>query len=719
MKCRRVALSLLILLLPALLLRAEEGMFQPYKLPPEVFAKMKALGFTLSEKDLFSPSGSLSQAVVSLGGGTGSFVSPQGLILTNHHVAFGAAQRQSSLKLNIIHDGFIASTMAEEIPAPGYKAWILKDVLDVTARVLKGVTPKTPPRLCSLKIEKNIKALVKEYEGKGQEYEVRVTSFYGGLSYYLFKSLVLRDLRIVYIPSRNIGEFGGETDNWMWPRHTGDFSFLRAYVGPDGHPADYSKENLPYKPEKFLPFSAKDIDSGDFALVMGFPGRTSRYLTAEEIRFMVEKSYPERIRMMKNWIDILEAESQADPEAAIKNASILKGIYNGYKNSQGQYEGFLRAGVLARREAEQKEFLTALEGDPLGKKKYKPAIEGLLKLIEENQRAGQKAMVMGLLQRSSRFLSLALQLNQWSVEKTKKDMARKPGYMERDIPNMKAGLELAQRGLHVATDKKSFAYFLGEALALPEGQKIAALERVVQDKSPEGVARFVNNLYDHSQLGNVEYRLRLFSLNRSALLAEKDPFIDLAGELQREFDAAEAEGEVLAGKMMLLKPLYMEALLKTRKGPIFPDANSTLRLNFGVLEGYSPKDAVLYSSQTTLKGVLEKDTGKEPFEVPEKIKLVYRNHNTEGYTDPELKDVPVNFLTTNDSTGGNSGSPIIDKEGNLMGLLFDGNYESVVSDYYFLPEITRTISVDARYILFVADKVDKAENVLKELMVIR
>ncbi|HNX98093.1 MAG TPA: S46 family peptidase, partial [Candidatus Aminicenantes bacterium] len=369
MKRTAIATSLLFLLLSFRPLPAEEGMFLPHQLPPEVLARMKAMGCTLSEKDIFSASGSLAQAVVSLGGGTGSFVSPQGLILTNHHVAFGAAQRQSSLKANLIRDGYLAPTREDEIPAPGYKAWVLKEIKEVTADVLKGVTAKTPPAKRTEKVERNIKALVEKYEGHGKDYSVRIASFHGGLSYYMFKSLLLRDLRIVYIPSRNIGEFGGETDNWIWPRHTGDFSFLRAYVGRDGHPADFARENVPYVPEKFLPISARDIDEGDFALLMGFPGRTSRYLTTEEIRFLVERDYPERIRLTKAFIDILEEEAQKDPEAAIKVAGTLKGLYNGYKNSQGKLEGFLRAGIVARRDAEQRALLSTLEQDPASAKK--------------------------------------------------------------------------------------------------------------------------------------------------------------------------------------------------------------------------------------------------------------------------------------------------------------------------------------------------------------
>ncbi len=719
MKRTVVVCSMLLLFLSALPVRAEEGMFLPYQLPPEVVAQMKALGLTLSEKDIYSTSGSLSQAVVSLGGGTGSFVSPKGLILTNHHVAFGAVQRQSSLKANLIRDGFLASDLAGEIPAPGYKAWVLKEVHDVTREVLKGVTAKTPPQARSKAVERNIKALVSKYEGGSKDFNVRIASFHGGLSYTLFKSLLLRDLRIVYIPSRNIGEFGGETDNWIWPRHTGDFSFLRAYVGPDGHPADFAKENRPYVPERFLSFSARDLDDGDFALLMGFPGRTSRYLTAEEIRFMVERDYPERIRLTKSFIDLLEEEAKKDPEAAIKLAGTLKGLYNGYKNSQGKLEGFLRAGIAARRETEQKAFLAALEQDPAAAKKYGPMIRDLITLIGESQRQGAKNTIQGMLRRSSRMLGFGVLFNKLTIERPKKDADRDPGFQERDLPDVKAGLELAQRSLHLPSEKKAFAFFLGQALALPEGQKIATFESAVKDKTPAGIARFVESLYEGSKLADPAYRLKCFAMTRAQLLKEKDPFVELAIAFQQELDAAEKEAEVLGGKMLLLRPSYMEALLKTRKGPIFPDANSTLRLNYGVLRGYSPRDAVSYSSQTTLRGVVEKDTGAEPFNVPEKIKNAFGQKDVGDYADPELADVPVCFLTSNDSTGGNSGSPIIDRDGNLMGLLFDGNYESVVSDFYFLPDITRTISVDARYILWVADKIDRAENLLKELTIVR
>ncbi len=719
---RKVLISLVIILffLIGTLGYSDEGMYLPFKIPSQVFQKMKKMGFTLSEDDIFSmKKPSLSQATIIIDGGTGSFVSSKGLILTNHHVAFMAAQRQSSLKANLIENGFLAKTLKEEIPAPGYKAYILKEVKDVTSRVLKGVSKSVPPKKRYKIIEKNIKKIIKKEEGKSGDYKCRVNSFYGGLKYYLSKYLVIRDIRIVYIPSRNIGEYGGEVDNWMWPRHTGDFSFLRAYVGKNGRPADYSKNNVPYKPEIYLKFSARDIDPGDFAMVLGYPGRTERFLTSEEVKYYINFYYPEGIRILKKWIDILESDSKADKKAAIKNAGMIKGLSNAYKNYQGMLEGLKKMNLVEKKREEEKKLLEYVNSDPELKKEYGQVLDKMFSLIKESQELNKKSRFLSLFSRSSRLLSFALTLNKWSIEKRKKDIDREPGYMKRDIPNLKLGLRLGQMSLYIPSDKKVMKFFLKELLNAPKGMRSKVIDNLIKDISDKGIDKFIDNLYANTKLQDLAYRMRAFNLSRKSLLKLNDSFINLASKLQVELDAIKDKSEVLAGKMLLLRRKYMELLLKFKKGLVYPDANRTLRLNIGVVRGYSPKDAVFYLPQTTLKGVMEKDKGKWPFNVPQKIKEVCKNRDFGNYVDPELKMVPVDFLTTNDSTGGNSGSPLINKYGELMGLLFDGNFESIAADYNFMPSVTRTISVDSRYILFVADKIDHATNVLSELEIVR
>ncbi len=716
---RKTLFIILLFVLSLSLIYSDEGMFLPNKLSKDIFLKMKKLGLKLSLEDLYSTSGSLSQAVIMIDGGTGSFVSKNGLILTNHHVAFVAAQRQSSLKQNIIQNGFLAKKLEDEIPAPGYKAYILKDIKDVTKEVLRGVSRRLKPEKRYKRIERNIKKLIKREEGKSRDYECQVKSFYGGLKYYLFKYLVLRDIRIVYIPSRSIGEYGGEIDNWMWPRHTGDFSFLRAYVGKDGKPADYSKDNVPYHPERYLKFSAKDIDSGDFALVMGFPGRTRRYITAEETSYYMNFLYPESIRLFKKWISIMEEDSKKSKEAEIKNAGMIKGLSNAYKNYMGTLEGMKRINLLELKKKEEKAFIDFINSKPELERKYGHIIPQYFALIKKSVHFSKKSRMLSLFSYSSKLLSFALTLNKWSIEKMKKDMEREPGYMKRDIPNLKLRLQIAQRSLYLPTDKKVFKFFIMEALKLPDDRRIETVDKYFKGKSSDEIDKIIESMYKKSKLADLKYRMKLFDYSRKKLLKENDPFIEFAISLQKEIDRVKKESEVISGKLILVSPKYMEAMIKFKGSLVYPDANRTLRINFGTVKGYSPKDAVYYLPQTTLKGVIEKETGKWPFIVPEALKKAYLNKDYGSYIDPELNDVPVDFLTTNDSTGGNSGSPLINGNGELMGLLFDGNYESIVSDYYFLPEITRTISVDSRYILFVADKVDHAKNVLQEIEIVK
>jgi hypothetical protein len=291
--------------------------------------------------------------------------------------------------------------------------------------------------------------------------------------------------------------------------------------------------------------------------------------------------------------------------------------------------------------------------------------------------------------------------------------------MKRDIPNLKLGLKLGQMSLYIPSDKKIMKFFLKELLNAPESMRSKVIEHCIKDKSDSGIEKFIDTLYKNTKLQNISYRMRAFDFSRKKLLSLNDSFINLASKLQVELDRIKDKSETLAGKILLVRRKYMKLLLKYKKGVIYPDANRTLRLNFGIVKGYSPKDAVWYYPQTTLKGVMEKDTGKWPFNVPNKIKEICKSKDFGNYIDPELKMVPVDFLTTNDSTGGNSGSPLINRYGELMGLLFAGNFESIAADFSFLPSVTRTISVDSRYILFVTDKVDHAENVLKELVIVR
>lgn len=700
--------------------KAEEGMYLIQNIPPQVMQKMKEMGFELTDADIFSMKHpSLAQAVINLGGGTASFVSAKGLILTNHHVAFSAAQRQSSVDSNIIEQGFIAQKIEDEIPALGYRAMVLEEVKDVTNEILKGINKNIVPKQITKLVEKNIKEIIKREEGKSGDYKCEIKLVYGGLYFYLYKYFYIKDVRIVYIPPRNIGEFGGEVDNWMWPRHTGDFSFMRAYVSPDGRATEYAKENVPYVPKKYLKFSARDIDEGDFAIVIGYPGTTERHLISEEVDYFINYYYPKGIKFFSKLIEILEVEAKKDADAAIKNASLIKGFSNAYKNFQGMAEGFKQVNLLEKKKQQEDELMKFIESKPELKSKYDTVLSDLVKLVQEKKSILKKQRMIRSFRMSSRLLNAALIIDKWSIEKQKKDIERELGYMERDIPDLKLSLSLIQKVLHTPSDKRSLAFAISEALKLNGYEKIKALDKFIKDNTDAGINAFVESLYENTKLADENYRMKLFDTPRKELLKLNDVLINFGDALQQEIDELDEMSKAVEGKMLFVRPKYMETLIKQQEGNIYPDANRTLRLTYGTITSYSVKDAIFYFPQTSLKGIIEKDTGEFPFNVPDSLKILFEKKDFDDYIDPELNDVPVNFLTNNYCTGGNSGSPIINKHGELIGTVFDINYESLVSDYYFLPDITRTISVDSRYILFILDKVSKAQNILDELEIVK
>ena len=705
-----------------LTLRADEGMYLLDQIDQKVMEKMKKMGLELSLDEIYNAQGTgLASAVINMGA-TASFVSPKGLIVTNHHVAFGAVQRISTPEKNYIENGFLARSLEEEVPAPGYQAYVLLSTQDVTKDVLSAAKKSMTDYERYMAIEKKTKEIIKKAEKRG-DVECEVEAMNYGMKYYLFTYLKLKDIRIVYVPARSIGEYGGDIDNWMWPRHCGDFAFLRAYVGPDGKSAEYSKNNVPYNPKSYLKISTKGIKENDFAMIMGFPGRTYRRVTSFAIEADQVFRYPFQIQTVSDLIRIFEEFSNKDKKAAVKLSSRINGLNNGLKNNQGMLEGLIKTNLLEKKRAEEKAFLQFLKNNPELEKKYSSLLSQIEALYQERKKIREKSALLRWIRRGSSMFSFALTINKWSIEKQKKDMEREPGYQERDLPRIDLRLKVAQRSLVPEADKKALAYFLKKALALPIGQKIQAVENILS-LNPEvlieqALDKFLEKLYTETKLASVEERVKMLHLPREELLKLNDPFIQFANELEKEREFLNRKGKEFSGAFSRLMPVYLEEIEAWKKSALYPDANGTLRLNFGEVKGYSPRDAVWYDYLTSLAGVAEKHTGADPFNAPERLLSVYQEIDFGPYVDKNISDVPVNFLTTNDSTGGNSGSPVLNGKGELIGLLFDGTYEAMYSDYYFNPELTRTINVDIRYVLFIAEKVDKALNVLEELTLIK
>ncbi|UCF05507.1 MAG: S46 family peptidase [bacterium] len=715
------ALVILSVLVMAAASLAEEGMWPLDKLDKTMYKRMKAMGLELSSKDIYDgKGGGIAYAIVQLGGGTASFVSPKGLMFTNHHVAFTALQRVSTAEQNYIEEGFLAEGYEDEIPAPGYRAYVLLSIKDVTKKVFGAVKDEMSDLERYNAIEMRSKEIVEECE-ENRDVECRVASFYDGMEYKLFTYFVVKDIRIVYAPMRSIGNYGGDIDNWMWPRHTGDFSFLRAYVAPDGSSAEYADENIPYVPSVFLHISSKGVKKNDFTMVIGYPGQTMRYRSSNSIGHHQNFNYPRRIKMFRELLNIFNRAAEADESVAIKVASFDAMLNNAMKNYEGMLEGFEKAGLLDRKLAEEKEFTAWLESNGEMKKKYDDVLPSIKAQYDDYKMRREKNMITGFTGFGCLMIRASSMIYRWCLEKEKEDIEREPGYQERDVPRLKQGLKILQLSYDRETDKKVLSYFMHRALELPENQRIEAFDDMMSEapgsSDSDKIDAIIEELYSGTKLESAEERLRMFDLSRKELLEEGDPFIEFAMKLREEIKVLEEKDKGFGGALNKLRPKLIEAYAKWKGGALYPDANGTMRLTYGVVKGYSPKDAVNYSYITNLSGVVEKHTGEEPFDCPEEILELYEARDFGGYVDAVTGDVPVDFLSTCDITGGNSGSPILNARGEVIGSAFDGNYESISADYLFNERLTRDINVDVRYALFVMDKVSGAQHLLDELTI--
>jgi hypothetical protein len=721
--CRIFVVSLVVLftlsIVPA---QADEGMWPVDHLDKAPYKAWQKAGLELNPKQLYNPKGeAISDAIVQVGGGTGSFVSPEGLILTNHHVAFGALQRQSSVTSNLMDEGFLARSRTDEIPAPGYKAYVLKDVKDVTKNVLSKVKDSMTDLDRYKAIEKGRKTVVEKAE-KNKDVEARVVEFYGGREYHLYTYMKIKDVRIVYAPPGALGVYGGETDNWMWPRHTADFSFLRAYVAPDGKTAEYSTDNVPYKPQHHLPFSVAPLRDGDFTMVMGYPGRTSRHNSSYSVDYVINRYYGDRIEQYGDLIDMLETLGEKDEEAAVRTASTVRSLANSHKNNQGMLEGLKRYGLLDQKKEQEQAIRDYIKGHPDAGKKYGNVLDKIeAGYADYTSYAPQLAALKRMVYWNTAMRS-AYAVSKWAHERDKKDLDRDSGYQDRDEDRRREALELAERRYHPVADEAILRYYLTTLVDMsaksPVPEVAQILEGVVGDGEAPAIDQFVSELYDDTKVTDKEACLGMFGKSKRDLAKLNDAMIDFAMRIVESEQTLDDRYESFNGAMSKLAPQLIELRSMVSDTPMYPDATFTMRVSVGAVTGYSPRDAVHYDPFTTLTGVIEKHTGVEPFDAPDKLFALHKAKDYGIYEDPALGGVPSCFLSTDDVTGGNSGSPILNKDGEIIGLVFDGNYEAISADYQFIPELTRTINVDSRYVLFLVDKFAGATELMQELTVV-
>jgi hypothetical protein len=720
----RVLVLAAALVAAALPLAADEGMWMPQQIP-DLVQKLKAMGFEGDPAAFADLTGQPMGAIVSLGGCTASFVSPEGLIATNHHCVQGSLQYNSTPQKNLLVDGFLAKTREEELwNGPGSRVYVTVSVKEVTDAITGRIDPKLDDRRRFDLVERRIKERTAACEAGGLR--CRVDSFFGGLKYFEIAQLEIQDVRLVYAPAVGIGNFGGETDNWRWPRHTGDWSFYRAYVGEDGKPAGFSKDNVPYKPTRWLPVQPAGLKEGDLVFVVGYPGRTQRHQTYAEVRETTEWYFPRVVKTYQEQIAILEALGKTDKELQIKVAGRLRGLNNSLTNRKGQLEGLVKGGILASKEQSEKELAAWIAADPARQKQYGDVLPALAALHAESEKTRERDAVFASLSMSSPMLSAAHSAHLLSLEKAKKnDMDREPEYQERNWKRIREAQERAQRTIDARIDKALLQWAMGYAAALPAEQRIAGLDKIVgltagmtKADSDEAIADYLEKLLVGTKMADKDFRLGLLDKTTAEIAATKDPMVDLALVLDPLYQQNREAGKRRQGAATRIRPRYMQALLAKSGGLVSPDANGTLRVTFGTVKGKPGPDGILWTAFTTLRGVEQKHTGTGEFDAPdaqlEAIKALRAGKQT-PYALAAIGDVPVDFLSTVDTTGGNSGSPTLNGKGELVGLLFDGTYDTIASDFLYDTVNTRSIHADVRYMLWTMAEVDGATHLIREM----
>ncbi|QWT20961.1 S46 family peptidase [Bacillus sp. NP157] len=714
---RRLALAAALAagLVPAA--HAVEGMWQPAQLP-KIAGMLKQHGLKLDPATLTDLTAYPMGAIVSLGGCTASFVSPDGLVVTNHHCGYGALQYNSTKEKNLIEQGFLAKTLADELPgSPDMRVFVTEEIRDVTkdvnAKLTAGMSGKQ--RFDAIELAK--KELVKGCETDG--YRCDVYTFHGGYSYQLIKQLEIRDVRLVYAPPESIGKFGGDVDNWMWPRHTGDFSYLRAYVSKDGKSATYSKDNVPYHPKHVIKVNADGLDEGDYVMVVGYPGRTNRYRLAQEVQGSIDFTYPTQIKLYQEQLDTIAANGKTNPDVTVKYASLVAGLNNYLKNFGGQLEGLRRADAVAvkqKQEADLDAWLAKQGGAE--NQSLQQDIAALKAKLKEGDATRARDTDLALIARTQ-LLSSGIRLARLAHERTKPDMERESGYQQRDEVRIEGALKQMERRYDAKTDQDLLTNALVHYASLPKEQRLPSLDQWLGGASTRpAIQAKVVALYKGSKLGDTAERMKWFKADEKTLAASNDSALKLATAVLPDLKKIEDADDARDGELAKLRPRYMQAIIAWKESqglPVYPDANSSLRVTFGNVQGVAPRDGVAYAPFTTAEGIVQKNTGEDPFNAPKAEIEAIKAKAFDGYASKKLGTLPVDFLADLDITGGNSGSPALDAQGRLVGLAFDGNWESVSGDWLFNPKLNRSIQVDVRYMLWVMHHLDHADNLLKEM----
>lgn len=677
---------------------ADEGMWMLPYLQKMNAKDMKARGCKLSAEEIYSMNNSsLKDAIVIFGGGcTGEIVSPEGLLFTNHHCGYGSIQALSSVEHDYLKNGFWAMSRAEEIPAPGLKVRFIRKIVDVTSDILGAVPDIAGGEERSRLVAEHAEAVKSRFETENPGMEISVKPFFGGNQFFAFVIEVFSDVRLVGTPPTAIGKFGGDTDNWMWPRHTGDFSVFRVYAGPDNKPAEYAPENRPYKAEKFLKVSLNGYDEADFAMIMGFPGSTQRYMTSYEIDRMLEVENPQRIFIRGERQAILKEDMAASDKVRIQYASKYAQSSNYWKNSIGMSRGIKRLDVKGRKQEQEAAFRAWAAKNTLPTEGYVDALDKIRESVEETLPSfASRQYLQEAFLRAVEILTparYALMLKGAELEKA-----------------LKGFYKDYNRATDRRVAKRMFQIVKENCKELP-----SVFAEVIDERFGGDTDAYVDYLYDNSVLADEGKALAAVASGEDL---SKDPAVLLNRSIAKKMRALSEAQQDGQQKYADGHRLYIAGLMRMQpKKAWASDANFTIRLTYGRVLPYNPADGIRYNYYTTLKGVMEKENPENPteFTVPAKLKELYVAKDFGRYANA-AGELPTCFLADCDITGGNSGSPVLNAKGSLIGLAFDGNWEAMSGDVAFEPELQRTIAVDVRYVLFVIDKFAGAGWLLDEL----
>ncbi len=706
-----ITISLLIVISFAFIpSRPDEGMFP---LSDIKNINLNEKGLKISVDEVYNPDGvSLVDALVKIGGCTGSFVSNEGLIITNHHCVFGIVSDASTVENNYLDNGFLAETREKELPAKGLTCRITDSYEDVSTEILEAANTEEDISKRTTAISKKIKEIIEREEKKDSTIKAEVSEMFVGEQYVLFRYKTINDIRLVYVPPRTIGEFGGESDNWVWPRHNGDFSFVRAYVAPNGSSAKYSKENVPYQPKKFLQVNANGVNEEDFVFILGYPGRTFKHQPSQFL-MMQEKYQLPYVQDIFSWlINLYEKRGENDPEFALSIVGEIQGLANTEKNYRGKMQGLERLNLIQKKQDEEKQLQQFIDSDLKLKEKYGTVLSEIDEVYKDAFATGRRNLVLMMLSRNVDYYRLAEIFVDYKKEMLKTEAERKALYKEDKRNDFYNTITNLYNEYMLDLDAKILNKILTDASTFEECRELEPFKSFASVKNKD---EFISDLYEETFINDSKEYFELLEDEDETLEDIDDPYINLIKSAVELGDTERKKAQIRDGKMNILLAGLNDAKRQWLNKSFVPDANLTLRLTYGYVRGYSPADATYFSPNTTLTGLIQKGRESGDYKLNKKVKELYKNKDFGQFIHPKLNDVPVNFIYNLDTSGGNSGSPILDAYGKLVGVNFDRSFEATVNDYTWSENYSRSIGVDIRYVLWVVQKVGDADFLLKEM----